>query len=73
MLAALLQRKEFITMFEVIVFTKDGGRKYFDHVISIEDSTENSICIKWKTDFDDVLSRLLPKDIIAEMKVRITN
>ena len=60
-------------MFEVVVFYKDGRRSYFDRVIAIEDSTANSVCIKWKTVFEDVLQRLILKDVIAEMKVRIEN
>lgn len=58
-------------MLDVTIYYKDGRRSFYDHVIAINDNTVNSIEIILKTDFDDILTRLIAKYDIDTIKVRV--
>lgn len=58
-------------MFDITIYYKDGRRSFYDHVISIDDNTSKSIGIYFRTDFDDKYLKLIPKEEIDTIKVRL--
>ena len=57
-------------MFDVTIYEKDGKRHLYDHVSQITNISDN-VVIDFITDFGDQLTKILDKDSVEYMTVRV--
>ena len=57
-------------MFDVTIYEKDGKRHMYDHVSQVTNISDN-VVIDFITDFGDQLTKILNKDSIEHMTVRV--
>lgn len=57
-------------MFDVTIYEKDGRRHLYDHVSQITNISDN-VVIDFITDFGDQLTKILNKDSVEYMTVRV--
>ena len=57
-------------MFDVTIYEKDGKRHLYDHVSQITNISDN-VVIDFITDFGDQLTKILHKNSVEYMTVRV--
>ena len=57
-------------MFDVTIYEKDGKRHLYDHVSQITNISDN-VVIDFITDFGDQPTKILHKDSVEYMTVRV--